>query len=159
MRTRILFALAGLFALRLAAALPPEYESLKSDAEKFYAEGSFARAHELYARALGMTNLPSDEARWVAFRDADTQWRSVAATQTADTTKLDAAREALEKMVRDVKREEDKDRVWVEVEESLGDFYWTRRNQQNWGEPGRITNPHWIGGRARGTSGWRASDI
>ena len=36
-------------------------------------------------------------------------------------------------MVRDVKRIEDRDRVWVEVQESLGDFHWTRANQQNWG--------------------------
>ncbi len=132
MRTCILFVLAGLFTLKIAAALPPEYESLKTDAEKFYAEGSFAKAHELYARAMVMSNITSNEARWVWFRNYDTQWRSAAATQNADTTKLDAAREALEKMVRDVKREEDKDRVWVEVQESLGDFYWTRRNNHDW---------------------------
>jgi len=110
-----------------------EYTRLKADAEKFYAEGSFAKAHELYARALVMTNLTASEARWVFFRNADTQWRSAAATQNADNTKLEAAREALEKMVRDVKRGEEKDLVWVDVQESLGDFYWTRRNQQNWG--------------------------
>ena len=39
----------------------------------------------------------------------------------------------LEKLVRDAQRDEDQDRVWVEVQESLGDFHWTRRNQQNWG--------------------------
>jgi hypothetical protein len=39
----------------------------------------------------------------------------------------------LEKLVREVKRPEERDRVWVEVQESLGDFHWTRRNQQNWG--------------------------
>jgi alpha-2-macroglobulin len=133
MRTCILFALVGLFALKLAAALPPEYESLKADAEKFYAEGSFAKAHELYARAMVMSNITSNEARWVSFRNYDSQWRSAAATQTADTTKLDQAREQLEKQVRDVKREEEKDRTWVEIQESLGDFHWTRRNQQNWG--------------------------
>jgi alpha-2-macroglobulin len=129
----IFFVLAGLLTLKLAAAVPPEYEQLKTNAEKFYTERSFAKAHELYSQAVAMTNLPSNEARWVSFRNYDTQWRSAAATQTADTTKLDAGREALEKMVRDVKREEEKDRVWVEVQESLGDFHWTRRNQQNWG--------------------------
>ncbi len=132
MRTCILFVLAGLFTLKLSAALPPEYESLKTDAEKFCAEGSFAKAHELYARAMVMSNITSNEARWVWFRNYDTQWRSAAATQNADTTKLDAAREALEKMVRDVKREEDKDRVCVEVQESLGDFFWMRRNNHDW---------------------------
>ena len=132
MTTRIVLALVGLLNLKLTAALPPEYESLKADAEKLYTDGSFAKAHELYASAT-TSNLPPTEARWVSFRLADTQWRSQAATQTADTTKLDQAREELEKLVRDVRREEEKDRVWVEVQESLGDYHWTRRNQQNWG--------------------------
>ena len=30
---------------------------LKTEAEKFYAEKSFAKAHELYARAMVMSNL------------------------------------------------------------------------------------------------------
>ena len=128
-----MFALVGLFTLKLSAALSPEYEVLKDEAEKLYADKSFATAHELYARAMEMSNLTSNEARWIAFRNYDTQWRSQAATQTADTTKLDQAREELEKLVRDVKREAERDRVWVEVQESLGDFHWTRRNQQNWG--------------------------
>ncbi|MFO1514229.1 MAG: MG2 domain-containing protein [Verrucomicrobiota bacterium] len=132
MKLRLIALLIFAVFLNSFAALPPEYESLKADAEKLYAEGSFAKAHELYARAMVMSNITSNEARWVWFRNYDTQWRSAAATQTTDTTKLDAAREALEKMVRDVKRAEDKDRVWVEVEESLGDFHWTRRNNHDW---------------------------
>ncbi|HSP06346.1 MAG TPA: MG2 domain-containing protein, partial [Acidobacteriota bacterium] len=69
---------------------------------------------------------------WVQFRAADTLWRSEAATETADSTKYDQAQHALETLVRDVVREEDKDRVWVEVQESLGDFYWVRRDSRNW---------------------------
>lgn len=129
---RLIVAL-GVVALKTFAALPPEYESLKADAEKFYADQSFAKAHELYAQAMVMSNITSNEARWVGFRNFDTQWRSQAATQTADSTKLDQAREELEKLVRDVKRADEQDQVWVEVQESLGDFLWTRRNQQNWG--------------------------
>ncbi len=132
MTTRIIFALVGLLAFKLPAALPPAYESLKTEAEKLYADKSFAQARELYA-SVNLTNLPPAELRWVGFRLADTQWRSQAATQSSDTTKLDQAREELEKLVRDVKREEERDRVWVEVQESLGDFHWTRRNQQSWG--------------------------
>jgi uncharacterized protein YfaS (alpha-2-macroglobulin family) len=133
MKLRLIAALVFAFGLHLFAALPPEYERLKTDAEKFYTDGSFAQAHELYSRAMLMSNITSNEARWVWFRNFDTQWRFAAATQSADTTKLDEARAELEKIVRDVTREEDKDRVWVEVQESLGDFHWTRRNQQNWG--------------------------
>ena len=134
MRLHRFAALAFVAASAALAALPPEYEKLKADAEKLYADGSFAKANELYSRAREMSNITADEARWVTFRFADTQWRSEAATQRADTTKLDQAREELEKMVRDVKREEEKDRVWGEVQESLGDWWWARRNQQNWGQ-------------------------
>ena len=52
----------------------------------------------------------------------------------ADTTKLDEARNELEKQIRDLTREDQHDRVWAEVQESLGDFSWTRRNYNNWGE-------------------------
>src|ERR1017187_1162894 len=120
-------------ALNLFAALPPEYETLKADAEKLFADGSFSKANELY-RSVNLTNLPPEESRWVQFRVADTQWRSQAATQTADTTKLDEARHQLEVLIRDISREEDRDRVWAEVQESLGDFFWTRRNSNNWSE-------------------------
>ena len=70
----------------------------------------------------------------MAFRSADTQWRSEAATANADTTKLDEARDALDKQIRDLAREDQHDRVWAEVEESLGDFFWTRRNYNHWDE-------------------------
>ena len=133
MTMRAVFALACAFALNASAAPSPDYESLKADAEKLFADGSFAKANEIYRQA-NLTNLPPIERRWVAFRLADTQWRSQAATQTADTTKLDQARLQLEILIRDIARIEDRDRVWVEVQESLGDFHWTRRNQQNWGE-------------------------
>lgn len=114
-------------------ASPPAYEQLKRDAEQLYAAGSFARAHELYGRAMLMSNISSNEARWVFFRNADTLWRSQAATQTADTTKLDQARHWLEQSLNETQRAEDRDQTWAEVQESLGDFFWTRRNQQNWG--------------------------
>src|SRR3990172_2821103 len=126
------FALGLLMGLRALAALPSDYAQPKTDAEKLFADGSFAKANEAY-RQVALTNLPPAEQRWVQFRLADTQWRSEAATQRADTTQLDQARQELDKLVRDVKLAEEKDRVWVEVQESLGDFHWTRRNQQNWG--------------------------
>ncbi|HEX5220154.1 MAG TPA: hypothetical protein VFZ59_11355, partial [Verrucomicrobiae bacterium] len=122
MKLRLILALTWVAAFCGLAQSPEDYTRLKTEAEKLYAEGSYGKAHELYARAMEMSNISSNEVRWVVFRNYDAQWRSAAATQNADTTRLDAAREALEKMVRDVKREEDKDRVWVEVQESLGDF-------------------------------------
>src|SRR5215471_16460960 len=122
----------GSITLPLLAATPAEYEELKNNAEKLYADGSFAKAHDAYASAV-LTNLPATEQRWVQFRLADTQWRSQAATETSDTTKFEAAQRELELLVRDVTRDEDHDRIWVEVQESLGDFFWTRRNRNDWG--------------------------
>ncbi len=116
-----------------AFAQQPDYDRLKTDAEKLYAEKSYAKSNELYKQAAGL-KLPTDESRWVSFRVADTLWRAEAATNTSDATKFDQAREALELLVRDAKRAEDQDLIWAEVEESLGDFWWTRRNAQNWNE-------------------------
>ena len=127
----LLFALTlGLISLY---AQTPDYEKLKSDAESSYAEGSYARAYERYVQASA-SYLSSSQKRWVDFRLADTLWRSQAATQTADTTKLDQARHQLEVLVRDIQRPEDRDLVWAEVQESLGDFWWTRPNLSDWGQ-------------------------
>src|ERR1041384_5389918 len=106
------------------AALPDEYVRLKADAEKFYAEKSFAKAQELYARALVMSNITSNEARWVFFRNADSLWRSESATERADTTKTDQARASLEQLLRQTTSIEDRDQTWAEAQESLGDFFW-----------------------------------
>jgi uncharacterized protein YfaS (alpha-2-macroglobulin family)/tetratricopeptide (TPR) repeat protein len=129
----ILASLACVMGLQSFAASPPEYEPLKADAEKLYADGSYAKAHEAYGQAVAM-NLDAGDRRWVDFRLADTLWRSEVATQTADTTQLDAAQRELESQVRDITRTEDHDRVWAEVEESLGDFFWTRRNSTDWSQ-------------------------
>jgi len=125
---------AGLLFLTIHSwAASPDFEALKADAEKQYAEGSYALAHETYAK-VPLADLAPTDKRWVEFRLADTQWRSQAGTQTADTTKLDEARHQLEVLIRDITRVEDHDRIWAEVHESLGDYFWTRRNNNNYGE-------------------------
>ena len=128
--------LLGVWVAVVAAtsAAAQSYESLKAEAEKFYAEKSFAKAHELYVRATEMSNLSSNEARWVFFRKADTLWRSQFATETSDTTKIDQARGWLEQALREITRVEDRDQTWAETQESLADFFWTRRHNNNWGE-------------------------
>jgi uncharacterized protein YfaS (alpha-2-macroglobulin family)/tetratricopeptide (TPR) repeat protein len=110
-----------------------DYTALESKAESFYADGSFAKANEVYQQAKALKLSPT-ESRWVEFRLADTLWRSEAATETSDNTKIEQAHHDLDALVRDITRVEDHDRVWAEVEESLGDFFWTRRNRQSWGE-------------------------
>ena len=128
----LLLALFSLALQSFAPELPADYHKLKAEAEKLYTESSFSLAHEGYEKAAAI-ELPPAEKRWVEFRLADTQWRAQAATQTADTTKLDEAKHRLEVLVRDITRTEDHDRVWAEVHESLGDFAWTRPNLPNWG--------------------------
>jgi len=122
------------FSLLLLQAIsqPANYSQLRSDAEAAYAQGSYARANEIYAR-VDLTKLRAEDTRWVTFRLADTSWRAQAATETADTTKFEQAQKQLEELIRVIDKDENRDLVWAEAHESLGDLLWTRRNQTNWG--------------------------
>src|SRR6266850_647807 len=131
MKTIISIALFGFLYLLPTVAQQADYSKLKSDAEQFYASGSYARANEVYGR-VEKTGLSPVEARWVEFRLADTSWRAQAATETADTTKFDQAQKQLEELVRTNDKEDERDLVWAEAHESLADLFWTRRNQMNW---------------------------
>ncbi|MBI3653392.1 MAG: alpha-2-macroglobulin [Acidobacteria bacterium] len=125
------FALLCVGSFIAVHAQQTDYDKLKTAAEKFYQDASFSKAHDLYVQAQALT-LAAPETRWVAFRLADTAWRAQAATQTSDSTKYDEARQQLEALVRDVQRIEDRDVVWAEAQESLGDFWWLRRDAKNW---------------------------
>lgn len=102
-------------------------------AEALFAEGSYALALEVY-RDLAEKPPEGVDPRWIAFRIADATWRSAAATQRADTEEIDRARQALEVLIRDVRRDEDRDPLWVEVQESLGDLHWLWPQGRNWSE-------------------------
>ncbi len=132
MKTIISIALFGFLYLLPTAAQQSDYSKLKSDAEQFYSSGSYARAHETYSR-VDKSTLPPAEARWVEFRLADTSWRAQAATETADTSKYEQAQKQLEELIRVSDKEDERDLVWAEAHESLADFFWTRRDQLNWG--------------------------
>ncbi|HEX3143294.1 MAG TPA: MG2 domain-containing protein, partial [Pyrinomonadaceae bacterium] len=116
----------------VTAQQQPDYQQLKSQAEKLYADGSYARARELYA-SVSKTGLSPQELRWVEFRLADTEWRAQAATETSDTTKFEEAQKQLEELIRTNDKQEERDAVWAEAHESLADFFWARRNSMNWG--------------------------
>ncbi|HEY6806733.1 MAG TPA: alpha-2-macroglobulin family protein [Pyrinomonadaceae bacterium] len=109
-----------------------DYSQLKTDAEAQYSQGSYARANEIYSR-VDKSKLSASEARWVEFRLADTTWRAEAATQTSDTTKFEQAQKQLEELIRTSDAETDRDLVWAEAHESLGDFFWARSSSINWG--------------------------
>jgi uncharacterized protein YfaS (alpha-2-macroglobulin family) len=132
MKTLISIALLAFLYFLPAPAQQADYAKLKSEAEQFYAAGSYARANEVYGK-VDKTKLAPDEARWVEFRIADTSWRAQTATQTADNTKFELAQKQLEELIRLNDKDIDRDLVWAEAHESLGDFFWTRSNQMNWG--------------------------
>ena len=129
----IVLAIACAVSFITTHAQQSDYDALKTEAEKLYSEGSYARARELYAKARELAQLPADQ-RWIDFRLADTLWRSQAATKTSDSTKYDEARRQLEALIRDITRVEDHDRIWAEVHESLGDFWWMRNDSRNWSQ-------------------------
>src|ERR1043166_2464079 len=80
MKTIILFIPAFTFLLFHAVAPQSYYLQLRNDAETQYAQGSYARANELYAK-VDKSKLNPSEVRWVEFRLADTSSRAQAATQ------------------------------------------------------------------------------
>ncbi|HSS19745.1 MAG TPA: alpha-2-macroglobulin family protein [Pyrinomonadaceae bacterium] len=131
---KIIISIALLSFVYFLPAPPPQadYAQLKSEAEKQYDAGSYARANEIYAR-VDKSKLTPAEVRWVEFRIADTTWRAQAATQTADTTKFEQAQKQLEELIRVIDREDERDLVWAAAHESLGDFFWARRDSMNWG--------------------------
>jgi alpha-2-macroglobulin len=127
----IILSIGWLAPVNLAEAQPGEYQRLKTQAEKYYAQGSFSRAHKTYAETNAL-NLTPQEKRWVDFRIGDTLWRAEAGSKTSDPSIYEKAQQQLEFLIRDIKRDEDKDRVWAEIQESLGDFWWQRRDSKNW---------------------------
>lgn len=120
------------FRSQVVSAQQPDYPQAKAKAEQEYAAGSYARAYDIYAK-VSKTGLPSAEVRWVDFRLADTAWRAQAGSQTSDTTKSEQAIKQLDELIRANDKQDDRDLIWAEAHESLGDLYWTRRDQMNWG--------------------------
>src|ERR1043166_7743376 len=117
---------------QIVSAQQPDYPQLKAQAEKLFADGSYARAHDLYGK-ISTTGLPAEEVRWIQFRLADTEWRAQAATETSDPTEFEKAQKQLEDLIRAHDKEDERDQVWAEAHESLADFFWARRNAMNWG--------------------------
>src|SRR5215211_7447174 len=131
MKTIILSIPILAFLLFKAVTQQPDYSQLRNEAEAQYAQGSYARAHELYVK-VDKTKLGASDLRWVEFRLADTSWRAQAGTQTPDNTRYEQAQKQLEELIRVIEKETDRDLVWAEAHESLADLFWTRRGQMNW---------------------------
>src|SRR5688572_665877 len=132
MKTIAISITVVVFLIFNAFAQQPDYSQLTTEAEAQYAQGSFARANEIYSR-VDKSKLNAEDVRWVEFRLADTSWRAQASTQTSDNTKFEVAQKQLEELIRVIDKEENRDLVWAEAHESLADFFWTRRSDPNWG--------------------------
>lgn len=113
----MLLVLAG-----LGTGTGAEFESINPEAEKLYAEGSYARARELYAK-IDRAKLTPAEKRWIEFRLADTLWRAVGSENADDEESqaaVEPAQKALQALIHGRERVEEQDRVWAEAQESLG---------------------------------------
>ncbi|MFH1807449.1 MAG: alpha-2-macroglobulin family protein [Pseudomonadota bacterium] len=129
-------SLVALLALHLAAAspstrLPADYLKLKQQAEQKHAQGAYQQALELYQKA-SPAKLPPAEKRWIEFRLADASWRSTAAAHRTDSSDFEKAIAELTRLASEVQREQDRDLVWAEVQESLGDYNWLPDHTRNW---------------------------
>ncbi len=106
-------------AVPVVTAGTSNYQTLRREAEVAIGERSYARAHELYAK-VKPESLQPEEKRWVRFRLADTFWRAEANDPKSDNTGVAKARDELLAILREAG--DDHDKLWAEVNESLGDF-------------------------------------
>ncbi len=108
-----------------------QFEQIKYNAEREYVQSSYSRAHELYEKAADLS-LNDEQQRWVQFRLADSAWRSQAATDTSDSTIFEESLKQLQILIRDAVRPDEQDQIWALVHESIGDYWWSRRQSRNW---------------------------
>lgn len=105
-----------------------EVEARIAKAEAEFAAGSYARAQALYAE-LATFELSPAQRPWVEFRLADTRWRSAAQSNDPDTSELNQALAALRAQLARYERPEQRDELYAEIQEALGDAAWRERNQ------------------------------
>ena len=116
----------------------PDLARALQRADALYGQQSYARAlrhyEEAQARIRAGAAVRPEEARWVELRLADARWRDKAASQTHDQTVFEQSRQALEALIRALDEKGERQGVWAEAHESLGDFWWDRSGGQNWGQ-------------------------
>jgi hypothetical protein len=108
-----------------------DYAELRARAEQHFAAGSYLLALRAYEAAARLELAP-DERAWVEFRLADARWRQAAQSANPDTSELDRAGQDLRQALERYQRPEQRDELFAELHESLGDLAW-RREQQDWG--------------------------
>jgi hypothetical protein len=107
----------------LRAARQDAYAELLRRAEEQHAAGSYQLAHELYQQASALS-LDEAQRRWVAFRLADTLWRSKVQSSDPDASDVERAQRELARLLEHYERPEQRDELYALVHESLGDLGW-----------------------------------
>ncbi len=118
--------------LNSSSAQRSEYQRMKAEAEKYYQEGSYARAYEIY-KQMSSDELSPEEKRWLKVRTADAQWRSID-SETSDTSLYEQARVTLTEICNEPEPAGGRDSIWADACESVGDFWWMRRDSRNWSQ-------------------------
>ncbi|MDX1584121.1 MAG: MG2 domain-containing protein, partial [Thermoanaerobaculia bacterium] len=93
-------------------------------ADELYEEGSYRLAHQAYEK-VDLAELGEVGQRWVLFRRADSLWRAESSDPQRDPSKMEQARRELRELLEAYEREEERDRLFAEIHESLGDSYWS----------------------------------
>ncbi|MEJ2422032.1 MAG: hypothetical protein P8018_10055, partial [Acidobacteriota bacterium] len=143
--------IAWMFPALPIRAAEPGFAAVKAKAEKLYQEGAYGAARKAY-QVLDLKTLTKDQARWVEFRLADTLWRTASIEYPDDYSQLEWARAKLEALAARTLRVTDRDETWADIQLSLGDFWWTRRNWSNWEKAGPYYEKalEWWAGRPKG---------
>lgn len=105
-----------------------DYSELRREAERLFAEGSYAQARDAFQR-IETNALPAADQRWVAFRLADSQWRAQGSLRNEAS---EAALQALDRLSPGDAPRSERDLVWAETHESLGDFHARRGDNPDW---------------------------
>lgn len=115
-----------LFLVRATAA---DFAAVRQQGERLFAEGSYAQARDAYLRA-DTNSLAAADRRWVTFRLADTLWRAQASQLRNEAT--EQAIRALDQLAPQEAPPVERDQVWAEVQQSLGELHSRRGDDGNW---------------------------
>jgi len=119
--------------LALVPELATNQQAAPQDARaaELYAQGSFELALQAY-RAIPQEKLSPADKRALEERILECDARSAMGSANPDPSRLEGALKALLEFQRKAERPEDRDGVWVQAEEALGDVYYMRPNARDW---------------------------
>ena len=132
------------FCLASITILAATWDEEQQQAETLYAEGSFAKALVIYQHAPVSDSSITN--RWIAFRSNDCLWRAQGGNVRNEESERALA--ALDKAFPQQTVETDRDRIWAEAMESLGDFHSRRNDQRDWVETRYGYALDWWAGRS-----------